>query len=72
LEDSGGKFNWKIQVENSIGRLNNLNQSVECPIIKNFDRTKGKIWPDNFRRPALFCRPEKDTGLDQVCDVRFQ
>ena len=26
-----------------IGDLTSLNRSVTCPVIKNFDRTKGKI-----------------------------
>jgi hypothetical protein len=31
-----------------IGDLISLNRSVTCPVIKSFDRTKGKIWPDNI------------------------
>ena len=30
---------------------------VTCPVIKSFDRTKCKNWPDNVRWPALICRP---------------
>ena len=43
-----------------IGHLINLNRSVRCPIIKNFDRTKGKIWPVQG--------PVTDTNL-QACTV---
>jgi hypothetical protein len=39
-----------------IGHLTRLNRSVTCPVIKSLDRTKGKIWPDNVRWPALICR----------------
>jgi hypothetical protein len=30
-------------------KITPVNGSVRCPIRKNFDRIKGKIWPDNVR-----------------------
>ena len=39
----------KCQIFFYIVHLTNLNQSVTCPLIKSFDRTKGKISPDNVR-----------------------
>ena len=48
------------QFQCKIGDLTSLNRPVTCPVIKNFDRTKGKIWPDNVRWPALICRPVKE------------
>ena len=32
-----------------IGDLTSQIGPVTCPTIKSFDRTKGKIWPDNVR-----------------------